>query len=288
MTIEKLWNTTMDERWKSERRGRRLICVGVAALFLLGGCNKQPPANTASTPSQPAPTGAQPAPPPPPPATESAAPPPAAAPEPATVAAAAPEPAPGPAPAPAPAPRPAAPPPPRVYTVPSGTRLAVTVSEQISAKKNSVGDTFRGTLAQSVHVNGVTVLKAGTPVIGTVIAAKGQGRFKGAGDLAIELTSVGPHSVTTSPYEKTQSGKGKRSAAMIGGGGGGGALIGGLAGGGKGALIGGLIGAGAGTAGAVFTGNKDVVIPAESTVSFTSTSPIRVQGKPSSAEAEQQ
>ncbi len=51
---------------------------------------------------------------------------------------------------------------------------------------------------------------------------------------------------------------------MIGGGAGGGALIGGLAGGGKGALIGGLIGAGAGTAGAAFTGNKDVVIPSES------------------------
>jgi hypothetical protein len=282
MTIEKLRSTTMDERWKSERRGRRLICVGVAALFLLGGCNKQPPANTASTPSQPAPSSAQPAPPPPPPASQSPAPPPAAAPEPATAAAAAPAPAPGPAP------RPAAPPPPRVYTVPSGTRLAVTVSEQISAKKNNVGDTFRGTLAQPVRVNGVTVLRAGTPVVGTVVAAKGQGRFKGAGDLAIELTSVGPHSVTTTPYEKTQGGKGKRSAAMIGGGGGGGALIGGLAGGGKGALIGGLLGAGAGTAGAVFTGNKDVVIPAESTVSFTSTSPIRVQGKPSSAEAEQQ
>jgi hypothetical protein len=183
---------------------------------------------------------------------------------------------------------PARPPAPKVYTVPSGTHLAVTLSQPISAKNNNVGDTFRGTLAQSVRVNGVTVLRAGTPVTGTVIAAKGQGRFKGAGELGIEVTSVGPHSVTTAPYEKTQSGKGKRSAAMIGGGGGGGALIGGLAGGGKGALIGGLLGAGAGTAASAFTGNKDVVIPAESTVTFTLTSPIRVQGKPSSAEADPQ
>ncbi len=45
-------------------------------------------------------------------------------------------------------------------------------------------------------------------------------------------------------------------------------LIGGLAGGGKGALIGGLLGAGAGTAGAAFTGNKDVTVPAESVVTF--------------------
>ena len=79
--------------------------------------------------------------------------------------------------------------------------------------------------------------------------------------------------VSTSTYEKAAKGKGKRSAAMIGGGGGAGALIGGLAGGGKGALIGGLLGAGAGTAGAAYTGNKDVVIPSESVVTFRLTAP---------------
>jgi hypothetical protein len=62
----------------------------------------------------------------------------------------------------------------------------------------------------------------------------------------------------------------------VGGGAGGGALIGGIAGGGKGALIGGLLGAGAGTAGAAFTGNKDISIPAESVVTFNLTEPITV------------
>jgi len=47
-----------------------------------------------------------------------------------------------------------------------------------------------------------------------------------------------------------------------------GALIGGLAGGGKGALIGGLAGAGAGTVGAGATGNRDLVIPAETVLRF--------------------
>jgi len=55
---------------------------------------------------------------------------------------------------------------------------------------------------------------------------------------------------------------------MVGGGAGLGALIGGMAGGGKGAAIGALAGAGAGTAGSAFTGNKDIVLPAESAVSF--------------------
>ena len=112
------------------------------------------------------------------------------------------------------------------------------------------------------------MLKAGAQVSGTVIAARKQGRFKGEGDLGIELTRVGSYGITTQEYEQSVKGKGKRTGAMVGGGAGGGALIGGIAGGGKGALIGGLVGAGAGTAGAVFTGNKAVTIPAESVVNF--------------------
>jgi len=56
-----------------------------------------------------------------------------------------------------------------------------------------------------------------------------------------------------------------------------GALIGGLAGGGKGAGIGALAGGGAGAGGAAFTGNKDVVLPAESALSFKLEQPIEVR-----------
>jgi hypothetical protein len=83
--------------------------------------------------------------------------------------------------------------------------------------------------------------------------------------------------VSSSEYEVAAKGKGKRTATLAGGGAGLGALIGGLAGGGKGALIGGLAGAGAGTAGAAYTGNKDVVIPAETVVTFRLTAPLTVR-----------
>jgi len=159
---------------------------------------------------------------------------------------------------------------------PVGARVAVTITETLAASKNNVGDSFSGVLSEPVTTaDGATVFPRGARVAGEVVAAKGRGRFKGAGDLGIQLTSIGGVRVSTTEYEKSQAGKGKRTGALIGGGAGLGAIIGGLAGGGKGALIGGLAGAGAGTAGAAYTGNKDVVIPTESTVVFSLTAAVK-------------
>jgi hypothetical protein len=247
-----------------------LLSIGLTMLLLLGGCNKQP---AAPAPAAGPDTSAQ-APPPPAPAQLAPAQPGSPQPGPAPIAPA----QPGGAPAPVASAEqlPPPPPPPVEYTVPQGTPLAVRMEQEVSAKNNNVGDSFSGALAQSVVVRGVTVLRAGAPVIGTVVAAKGQGRFKGEGELGISIRKVGNYAVTSTAYEKTASGKGKRTTGFIAGGGGGGALIGGLAGGGKGALIGGLIGAGAGTAGAAFTGNKNVSIPAETVVTFRLAAPITI------------
>lgn len=74
--------------------------------------------------------------------------------------------------------------------------------------------------------------------------------------------------IETSAITQTAKGKGKRTAVLAGGGTALGAIVGGLAGGGKGAAIGALAGGGAGAGGAAFTGNKDIVLPAESALSF--------------------
>jgi len=162
--------------------------------------------------------------------------------------------------------------------VPTGAVVRVSLSQTLSAKQNNVGDSFSGVLTGPLHTRGGgSVFKRGTRVTGTVVASKGQGRFKGAGDLGIQLTSIAGIPVQTSAYEQVTKGKGKRTAVLAGGGTGLGAIIGGIAGGGKGALIGGLAGAGAGTAGSAFTGNKDVVIPAESQITFRLTAPLTVR-----------
>ena len=108
-----------------------------------------------------------------------------------------------------------------------------------------------------------------------------QGRFKGGASLGLALESVrvgeDVYDIKTNLVSRYQKGKGKRTAVLIGGGAGGGALIGGLAGGGKGALIGAALGGGAGTVGAAYTGEKEIVLPAESMLSFKLTEPLTIK-----------
>lgn len=253
--------------------------LGALLLMGLAACSKkeQPAPTTpaaADQSTQPAPATSQPA-----PAQQAAAPAEQGA-APATTTPSAE--APGAAPAAAPVAEQAPPPPPpEPIVIPAGKTITVRMGESLSSKSAQDGQTFTGTLANGIAVNGKVVIPAGSGVTGTVSEAKSAGRFKGEAILAIRITSVNvkgvPHNVSTDEYVVTQKGKGKRSAVMIGGGTGAGALIGGIAGGGKGALIGGLVGAGAGTAGAAFTGNKELSIPAESAASFKTTSPITIE-----------
>jgi hypothetical protein len=154
----------------------------------------------------------------------------------------------------------------------AGTTLTVRLGESISAKTATAGQAFSGSLANAVSVDGKEVIPSGSNVSGEVTAAQSAGKFKGAGVLAVRLTSVEVHgksyNVSTSTVAQSVKGKGKRSLVVGGGGAALGAIIGGLAGGGKGAAIGALAGGGAGTAGAAYTGNKELVFPAETALSF--------------------
>jgi len=165
--------------------------------------------------------------------------------------------------------------------VPAGTILTVRLGNSLSTKSSRAGDTFTGTIAEPVSVDGKTVIPDGAEATGSVTDSQGMGHFKGGALLRIVLTSVTVKGqsipVETSANSHSEKGKGKRSAVVIGGGAGLGALVGALAGGGKGAAIGAAAGAGAGTAGAAFTGNKEIVLPAESAVSFKLLQPITVK-----------
>jgi len=170
---------------------------------------------------------------------------------------------------------------PKPLVVPAGTVLTVRLGQAVGSKISSAGQTFTATVASPVVVDGKTAIPTGATASGTVVDAKPLGRFKGGASLQLRLTSItvggAEQSISTSSVARTATGKGKRTAILAGGGAGLGALIGGLAGGGKGAAIGALAGGGAGAGGAAFTGNKDIVLPAESALSFKLEQPIEVK-----------
>ncbi len=188
-----------------------------------------------------------------------------------------------PAPAQTEAPREREKPKAETVTIPAGTTLTVRLGQSVGSKISQAGQTFPATLASGVEIGGKTVIPAGASATGTVVDAKPLGRFKGGASLEVQLTSVNingaDRQIQTAAVSQSAKGKGKRTAVMAGGGAGLGAIVGALAGGGKGAAIGALAGGGAGTAGAAFTGNKDIVLPAESALTFTLSQPLDVKEK---------
>jgi hypothetical protein len=175
------------------------------------------------------------------------------------------------------APRPEAKP----ILVPAETVLTVVLDQEISSKTASAGQTFTATVQAPVEVDDRLAIPKGSAASGVIKDAKSAGRFKGGAVLSLTLTSITinghEHEIQTTAPTESSTGKGKRTAAMVGGGAGGGALIGGVAGGGKGALIGGLIGAAAGTGGAGLTGNRDITLAAETPLTFKLVEPLEIK-----------
>ena len=118
---------------------------------------------------------------------------------------------------------------------------------------------------------------------GHVVDAQASGRLSGIARLVLTLDSVevdGESSaIATDDEGRVGKNHNKRNGVLIGGGAGLGALIGGIAGGGKGALIGSAAGAGAGTAGAAYTGKKDIRVPAETRLTFRLARPATISRK---------
>jgi hypothetical protein len=173
---------------------------------------------------------------------------------------------------------------PKPLVVPAETALTVVLDEPLGSKTSSTGQNFSATVSAPVEVDGRTAIPKGAHVTGVVREAKSAGRFKGGAVLSVALESVtvggATYDLHTTDRTQTSTGKGKRTAGMVGGGGAAGALIGGLAGGGKGAAIGAVVGAGGGAAGAGLTGNREIVLPAETHLTFKLQDPVEIKSKP--------
>lgn len=164
--------------------------------------------------------------------------------------------------------------------VPARTSVTVRLGAALGSKLSQAGQNFSGTVAKDVQIGGTVAIPQGTRVAGTVVDAKPLGKLAGGALLQIRLDSINLNgadlSLQTSARSFSVKGKGKRTGVMAGGGAVLGGIIGGLAGGGKGAAVGMAAGGGAGAGGSAYTGNKDVVLPAESAVTFQLTQPLEI------------
>src|SRR5512142_2443 len=100
----------------------------------------------------------------------------------------------------------------------AGTTIPVRTTTALSSGTARAGQTWEGTVARDVVVNGKTVAKAGTPVKGVVASAKSSGRLHAPGILSVRLTSMGDQAVHTAALGRKGKSHTKSNAMKIGGG----------------------------------------------------------------------
>jgi peptidoglycan hydrolase-like protein with peptidoglycan-binding domain len=166
----------------------------------------------------------------------------------------------------------------REWTVPEGTVISMRMDRTLSSRTSRVGDRFTGTVTIPVHVNGRTVIPAGSIIEGRVTEVTPAKRMSKSGTIAIDfdelilpngfrarlvgsLTSEDPEAQKRIDEEGQVSGDKRDKAVFVGGGGAIGAVLGGIAGGGKGAILGGIAGAGVGVAGVLLSKGEEAEVP---------------------------
>jgi hypothetical protein len=155
------------------------------------------------------------------------------------------------------------------------------MTQTLDSATTQQGDTFTGTVATDIIIDGVVAIPQGTPVSGRVDEVHEAAHFKGSSLLTIELTSLKNHGerlpIATDTFSKEGNGRGKNTAEKVGGGAAVGAILGGIFGGGKGAAIGAAAGGGVGAGAQAITKGQQVQIPSETLVRFKLTNPISVR-----------
>ena len=197
-----------------------------------------------------------------------------------------------PAPAPTPpAPKPPAPKPaaPTHYTLAAGTTVDVTANDTVTSRHAKAGDMMTATVIDVVKdAAGHIAIPAGSTVNIKIVEIKpAENKSAKDGTLQLEVVSIAVRGTDVPVFGRVDSvehflkGRGVTGGdvAKVGGGAAAGAVVGGLLGKAKGAVIGGIIGGGAGTAVAVQTADRDVVIPAGGLIRFVLTGELTVPAK---------
>lgn len=167
-----------------------------------------------------------------------------------------------------------------MQTIPAGTSLTVTMSDEVSTSSSKEGDTFHAALTDAWIVDGRVVAQRGDHVVGRVDDIVMPGKVKGRAQLTLVLTELATndrrYKIKTEPFVAIAVDNKERDAAIIAGGAGVGAAIGAITGGKKGAAIGAILGGGGGTAAVLTTPGKSMKIEPETKVNFVLDNDVRL------------
>lgn len=176
----------------------------------------------------------------------------------------------------------------REVTIPSGTRLVVALENTLSTETHRVGDRVKLQLAESLELDGETVLASGALVHAEVGHAKGGGRIAGAPELMLHFTALEvegeSHAIQAQPFWVRGNNDAAESAATVGGGAVAGGVLGGVVGGKDDILKGAAAGAVIGTGVAVATKGDQIVLPAGQRLRVVLTGPVTVRSAPKGPE----
>ena len=172
------------------------------------------------------------------------------------------------------------------FTVPTGTKLDLTINDELSSRKNKPGDTFTAKVFSAVRdASGAIVIDEGSTVNGSIVAVKPAPNRRTPGTLTIALSTVEIDGKTfpiratidsvQREYRKQPVNAG--DAAKVGVGAAAGAVVGQvISKNTKGTVIGAVVGGIAGAGVAAETKDLDIVIPDGSHVLVTITEPMKV------------
>ena len=162
--------------------------------------------------------------------------------------------------------------PPRHVTLKGGTAVIIRVNDGLSSDRSAGGDSFSGSLADPLVVDGLVIAERGAPVSGQVLNAHRGGPSIGTSLLELDLrtitTSDGQHVPVSTEPRIFRGDTFASDAARIGGGAAVGAIIGGMAAGTKGAAIGAGVGGVAGAGSVAANRGRPVTVPSETIIRF--------------------
>ena len=172
------------------------------------------------------------------------------------------------------------------FTVPAGTKIDLTINDELSSRKNKPGDTFTAKVFTDVRdASGAIMIEEGSTVNGSVVAVKPAPNRRTPGTLTIALSTVEMNgktfpiraTVDSVQREHRKQPINANDAAKVGVGAAAGAVVGQvISKNTKGTVIGAVVGGLAGAGVAAETKDLDIVIPDGSHILVTVTEPMKV------------